>query len=180
MQPGDIFALVVLLFALVLGWSLSRGHSLGIPLYALSVVIAIALLGGSIAELLGADAVTASLNIAAIALALAGLLAHPTLWHEQMQNDLRGTRVVQAYELRDVLSWRGWLKLVDRVGALRAALLYFALQGIAIVAALATTYSVHSADRTIYTAIAALAPASFAVLTTTWIYRGARQLVPGA
>ena len=49
-----------------------------------------------------------------------------------------------------MLSWSGWLKLVDRVGAPRAALLYFALYAIAIAAALLATFgapSERTADR---------------------------------
>jgi hypothetical protein len=180
MQPQQIFVLAVLLFAVFLAWSLSRGHTVGVPLYVLSIVIAAALLAGSIAQLLNVDTVVEALNVTAIALALAALPAHPTLWQEQMEADLRRIRLVQPLRAGDLLSWRGWLKLVDRIGARRAAFVYFSMFAIAIGAALVATSAVHSADRTIYTTLAALAPALFAVLSTMWIYRGARRLVPGA
>jgi hypothetical protein len=180
MQPGQIFVLIVLVFALFLAWSLSRGHTVGVPLYGLAPAIAAALLVGSVAQLLNADGVVEALNMTAIALALAALPAHPTLWEEQMQADLRRMRLVQPLRPGDLLSWRGWLKLVDRIGARRAALVYFGIQLIAIAAALAATYAAPGSDRPLYTTFAVLAPALFAVLTTTWVYRGARRLVPGA
>ncbi len=180
MQPSQVFALIMLLFALVLGWSLSRGHSIGVPLYVLSIVIAIALIAGSIAQLLDARSVVEALNVTAIALALAALPAHPTLWQDQMRADLQRIRLVQPLRLRDLLSWRAWLKLVDRVGARWAALLYFAVYLIAITAAITITFVDSSADRTIYTILPAAAPALFAVLSTAWIYKSARHLVPGA
>ena len=179
MQPGQIFVLVVLLFALVLGWSLSHGHSAGVPLYALALVIPLALLAGSVAQLVGVLAVVEALNVVAIALALAALPSHPSLWHEQMQADLKKIRLIQPVAGRDLLSWSGWLKLVDRVGARRATLLYFALYAIAIAAALLATFGAPS-ERTIYTTLAVLAPAVFGLMSTMWIYRGARALVPGA
>jgi uncharacterized membrane protein len=82
--------------------------------------------------------------------------------------------------LRDLLSWRAWLKLVDRVGARWAALLYFAVYMVAITAAITITFVDSSTDRTIYTILPATAPALFAVLSTAWIYKSARHLVPGA
>ncbi len=180
MQPSQVFALIMLLFALVLGWSLSRGHSIGVPLYVLSIVIAIALIAGSIAQLLDARSVVEALNVTAIALALAALPAHPTLWQDQMRADLQRIRLVQPLRLRDLLSWRAWLKLVDRVGARWAALLYFAVYMVAITAAITITFVDSSTDRTIYTILPATAPALFAVLSTAWIYKSARHLVPGA
>jgi len=180
MQPGQILVLVVLLFALVLGWSISHGHSAGIPLYVLALVIPVALLGGAIAQFLNADAAVESLNVIAIALSLAALPSHSSLWQEQMQADLRRMRLVHPLRGRDLLSWRGWLKLVDRAGARRAALLYFGIYVVAIGAALGSTFVGPTSDRTIYTTLAVLAPALFAVLSTVWIYQGARRLVPGA
>jgi hypothetical protein len=180
MQPGQILVLVVLLFALVLGWSVSHGHSAGIPLYVLALVIPVALLAGAAAQLLNADAAVEAFNVIAIAFALAVLPSHPSLWQEQMQADLRRMRLVQPLDGRDLLSWRGWLKLVDRAGARRAALAYFAIYVVAIAAALGSTFVGPTSDRTIYTTLAVLAPALFAVLSTIWIYQGARRLVPGA
>ena len=104
MQPGQILVLVVLLFALVLGWSISHGHSAGIPLYVLALVIPVALLGGAIAQFLNADAAVESLNVIAIALSLAALPSHSSLWQEQMQADLRQIKLVQPLHGRDLLS----------------------------------------------------------------------------
>ena len=180
MQPGQIFALLVLLFALILGWSLSRGHSIGVSLYVLSIIIVIALIASSVAQLLDARSAVEALNVTAIALALAALPAHPTLWQDQMRADLQRIRLVQPLRLQDLLSWRAWLKLVDRIGARWAALLYFTVYVAAITAAVAITLVDSSADRTIYTILPASAPALFAVLSTAWIYKSARHLVPGA
>ena len=179
MQPGQILVLIVLVFALVLGWSLSHGHTAGVPLYALALVIPLALLAGGIAQLAGLDSVVEALNVIAIALSLAALPSHPSLWHEQMQADLRRIRLVQPIAARDLTSWRGWLKLVDRIGARWAALLYLGLYAVAIGTALVATFGAPS-DRTVYTTLAVLAPAAFGLLSTMWIYRGARALVPGA
>ena len=180
MQPGQILVLLVLLFAIVLGWSLSRGRTAGVPLYAVAVVIPLCLLAGAVAQLLRAAGAVEALNVIAIALSLAALPAHSSLWREQMEADLRKTRLVQPLQPADLLSWRGWLKLVDRIGARRAALVYFGIYAVAVGAALAATLADPAADRTIYTTIAALAPVVFAIMSTMWVYRGARELVPGA
>ncbi len=180
MQPGQILVLLVLVFAIFLAWSLSRGRTAGVPLYALCVVIAASLLGGSIAQLLNAEGAVEALNVTAIALSLAALPSHSTLWEEQMRADLRRIKLVQTLHARDLLSWRGWLKLVDRIGARRAAAVYLGIYVVALGAALGATIVGHSVERTIYTTLAGLVPAVFAVLSTTWIYRGARRLVPGA
>ena len=179
MQPGQVVVLAVLLYAVVLGWSVTHGHSAGLPLYVLAAVIPICLLAGSIAQVMNAAGAVEALNVIAIALSLAALPSHPSLWREQMQADLSKTRLVQPVAAGDLLSWRGWLKLVDRIGARRASLLYFAVYAISIAAALAGTFAGPS-DRTIYTTLAALSPTLFAVMSTIWIYRGARALVPGA
>jgi ABC-type Na+ efflux pump permease subunit len=180
MLPGQIMVLLVLVFAVLLAWSYSRGRTLGVRLYAITVVIAASLLGGSIAQLLNAEGAVEALNVTAIALSLAALASHPSLWEEEMQGDLRRIRLVQPVRARDLLSWRGWLKLVDRIGAKRAALAYLGIFALAIAAALGATLGAESSDRTIYTTLASLTPAGFAVLSGMRIYRGARRLVPGA
>ena len=180
MQPGQIIVLLVLLFALFLGWSLSHGRSAGVPLYLLAIGIPIALLAGGVAQVLNADAAVEALNVVAIALSLAALPSQPSLWHEQMQADLARIRLVHPLRPRDLTSWQAWLKLVDRIGAGPAALIYFGIYAVAIAIALAATFAGRSSDRTIYTLLATLAPVLFAVLSTAWIYRGARRLVPGA
>jgi hypothetical protein len=180
MQPAQIFVLAVLLFALVLGWSLSHGHTAGVSLYLLALVIPLSLLAGSVAQLAGVNGAVEALNVIAIALSLAALPSHPTLWEEQMRVDLRKTRLVQPVSAGDLVSWRAWLKLVDRVGARRAQLLYLGLYAVAILAALAASVVGAPGDRTIYTTLAVLAPAVFGLLSAMWVYRGARALVPGA
>ena len=57
----------------------------------------------------------------AIALSLAALPGHPSLWEEQMKADLARMRLVHPLRAGDLLSWRGWLKLVDRIGYLEDA-----------------------------------------------------------
>jgi hypothetical protein len=179
MQPGQIFILLVLIFSIFLAWTLSRGRTAGVPLYGICVVIAATLVAGSIAQVLNAQGATEALNVTAIALSLAALPSHPVVWEEQMRADLQRMRLVHPLRASDLLSWRGWLKLVDRIGARRAAIVYLAIYAFAIAIALAATLGA-PADQTIYTTLASLAPAVFAVMSTTWIYRGARRLVPGA
>ena len=179
MQPGQIVVLVVLGYAIFLAWSLSRGRTAGVPLYGLAVVIGLSLVVGAVAQVLSAEGAIEALNMTAIALSLAALPSHPSLWEEQMKADLQRIRLVQPLRPSDLLSWRGWLKLVDRIGAKRAALVYVALFGVAIALALAATRG-GPADRTVYTIVPALAPAVFAVVSAKWIYQGARRLVPGA
>jgi hypothetical protein len=179
MQPGQIVVLLVLVFAIFLAWSLSRGRTAGVPLYAVSAAVVATLVAGGVAQLLNAEGAIEALNVTAIALSLAALPSHPVLWEEQMKADLQRIRLVQALRPGDLLSWRGWLKLVDRIGARRAAIVYLAIYAVAIAIALGATLGAPS-DRTIYTTLASLAPAVFAVMSTTWIYRGARRLIPGA
>ena len=179
MQPGQIVVLLVLAFAIFFAWSVSRGRTAGVPLYAVCVVIAATLLAGGVAQLFNAEGAIEALNVTAIALSLAALPSHPVLWEEQMKADLQRIRLVQPLRARDLLSWRGWLKLVDRIGARRAAIVYLGIYAVAIAIALGATLGAPT-ERTIYTTLASLAPAVFAVMSTTWVYRGARRLVPGA
>lgn len=180
MQPGQIVALLVLAFAVFFAWSLSRGRTLGVPLYALAVVIPASLLAGSLAQLLDAKGAIEALNVTAIALSLATLPSDATLWEEQMQADLKRMRLVHPLRSRDLLSWRGWLKLVDRIGARRAAAVYLGIYALAVGAALGTTPTLGSPDGTVYSIVPFLAPTAFALFSANRIYRGARRLVPGA
>ena len=184
MQPGQIIILVVLLFSVFLGWMLYRGRTAGIKLYFVAVAVAASLLVGSFAQILDARSVAEVLNLTAIALSLAALPSHPGLWEDQIRADLERTRLYQRWRLADALSWRAWLKLVDRVGARAAALAYLGLFAVAVLAAVVSVLLESSVargpERTSYAVLATLGPALFAVLSTMWIYRSARRLVPGA
>lgn len=180
MQPGQVVALLVLAFAVFFAWSVSRGRTLGVPLYALSVVIPASLLAGTVAQLFDARGAIEAFNVTAIALSLATLPSDATLWEEELQADLRRMRLVHPLRARDLLSWRGWLKLVDRVGARGAAAVYIGIYAVAVGAALGTAVGVGSSDGTIYSIVPFLAPTAFALFSASRIYRGVRRLVPGA
>lgn len=185
MQPGQIIVLLVLLFSVFLGWVLYRGRTAGVRLYLVAVAVAASLLLGSLAQVLDARGAAEVLNLTAIALSLAALPSHPGLWEDQIRADLERTRLYQRWRAADALSWRGWLKLVDRVGARAAALAYLAVFAVAVLAAVLSalvepSVGRGSSERTSYTVLATLGPTLFAVLSTMWIYRSARRLVPGA
>jgi hypothetical protein len=184
MAPDQIVVLLVLLFSVFLGWTLYRGRTAGIRLYLVAATVAASLLLGSLARALDLRAAAEVLIVTAIALSLALLPAHPGIWEDQIRADLERTRVYQRWRAADVLSWRAWLKLVDRVGARSAALAYLGVFFAAIALAFIATSldpraQAGTSDRAAYL-FASLPPALLAVLSTIWIYRSARRLVPGA
>jgi hypothetical protein len=183
MAPDQIIILVVLLFSVFLGWTLYRGRTAGIQLYLIAAIVAASLLLGSLARALDLRAAADVLIVAAIALSLAVLPAHPGIWEDQIRADLERTRVYQRWRLGDALSWRAWLKLVDRIGARSAALAYLgvflAVIGAFIATSLDSRAQPGTSDRAAYL-FASLPPVLLAVLSTIWIYRSARRLVPGA
>ena len=180
MDPGRAVVLAVIAFAIFLGWRFSRGGSGGVPVYVVAAVVLGSLVGAAVAELLQAERAAEALNVVAISLSLAALAGSEGLWVEQMRADLERTRLYHVVHLEDFLSWRGWLKLVDRVGALRGALCYLALFAVAMaMAVLADWYGRPEADRG-FAFIALVFPLLFALLSTRWIYHGARRLIPGA
>src|SRR5579871_185289 len=138
MSVRQIVIILILAFAIYLAWTFSRGRSGRVPLYLLPWLVAISLLAGAVAQLLGATGVVEALNVMAIAVSIAALASSPRLWREQVQRDLQGAKLERAFESADLLSWRAWLKLAKRLGAAPAACWYFgALAAAALVAVLA-------------------------------------------
>jgi hypothetical protein len=176
---GQVFIVFILAGAIYLAWSYSRGVTSRVPIYALPVIVTLSLLAAAVAQLLGAAGVVEVLNVAAIAFSLAALATTPRLWRLQVQDDLQRTKVVEAFQPADLLSWRWWLKLVDRVGAGRAALCYLGVLAVAVVIALATLGGVASDERGL-AAIPALIVLPFAGLSAFWLYRAAIRLIPDA
>lgn len=180
MTPVNLVVLAVLVFSIYLGWSLSRGYARGIRLYAIAAVVALSLLGAAAAQALGVPGLVESLNVVALALSLGALPSSPALWEDQVRADLNSARLYQPMLPADVLSWKAWLKVVNRLGARGAALCYL---GIFIVALLLDLVALLSATQTVDRAFALAplsAPGLLAVLSTVWLYRAARRLVPNA
>jgi hypothetical protein len=180
MRPGQLVILGTLLFAVYCGWSLSRGRPPGVTLYALAVAVLVSLVGAAAAQLVGAAAVIEPLNVVAIALSLAALPASPSMWEEEVDRALRTTRLYQAVRPSDLLSWKAWLKLVDRIGARRAGLAYLGVFAAAIVGALVAPRLGPSTEQAAFAVVTVVSPGLFALLSAGWIYRSARRLVPGA
>jgi hypothetical protein len=181
MSPGHVLILVTLLLALFLGWSYSRSRPGPVPLYALALAILASLASAAITESMRLPAATEVLNVVAIAFSLAALPSSPSLWEAELQKALQGTRVYRSLAPGDFRSWRGWLKLVDRIGAARAALVYLAPFALALTAEAAVAGSAWpGADTRGFALVALLAPLTFALLSSLWLYRAARHLIPGA
>ena len=179
MSVEQIVKLVVIGFAIVLAWNLWRGQAT-IHLYFLCVLVLLALATAAMAQILDLMPVIEPASLAAIGLSLAGCTGGSVLWQQEMRRDLEGTQLYRPLLATDLLSWRGWLKAVDRIGAGPAAVSYLALFALAIAGvALTVLPSGPAGDRT--AAVVSLAPtAFFAVLSAWYLYRGVRHLVPGA
>jgi hypothetical protein len=180
MRPGDVATLIILVIALYFAWRVAKGSSGGVPLYALVISVPLCLFVVALGALLGRGPIVEVFMVAAVAFSLALLPAHPRLWEEELQADLKETRVFQVMHAGDALSWRGWLKLVDRIGAGRTALAFLALEVVAILCALPALLAM-SGDIPIGFVLAALFfPGLYAALSSLWFYRAARRLVPGS
>src|SRR5947208_3363133 len=179
-KPPDLVILVVIALATILCWSFWTGHR-SVRLYFLSLVDLVGLLVATAAQLLGLQIVAEPANVAAIAFSFAGCSAGPALWREEIRKDLEKTaRLYAPFAAADLLSWRGLLKVVDRLGARGAALVYVVplLVGLAAVEA-TVSLSPLSTDRTPF--LIGLAPvAAFAALSGWYLYAAARRYVPGA
>lgn len=180
MQLDRIVVLGVLAFSVYLAWGYFRGGARGIPLYGISLVVVASLLGAAGAELLGLSGAVEALNLAAIALSTAALASSPGLWEDQLRTDLQRTRLFQAMRPEDFLSWQGWLKGVDRLGATRAALAYLSVFAVATGGDLVVQWLARPGTDSGLFLIALVAPCLFGSLSALWLYRGARRLIPGA
>jgi hypothetical protein len=177
---GDIVTLIILVVALYFSWRVSKGSSGGIPLYALVIAVPLCLFGVALATLLGSRPIVEVLMVAAVALSLALLPATPRLWEDELRADLKDTRVFQVIHAGDALSWRAWLKLVDRIGAGRAALAFLVLEIVAILCALPALLAMSAGIPLGFVLAALFFPGLYAMLSTLWFYRAARRVVPGA
>lgn len=180
MRPGDIFTLVVLLFAVYVAWSLSRGRTGGVHLYWICLAVVVSLLLAAAAQIAEVKGLIEPLNVVAIALSLAALPATYSLWEDEIGRNLNATRLYQPVRPGDFLSWKAWLKLVDRIGAKRAGLAYLGVFGLAILAALVAPRVGQSDEQAAFALVAVVSPSLFAALSAAWIYRSARRLIPGA
>ncbi len=180
MRPVDIATLAILFVAVYFAWRVMKGSLGGVPLYPLVIAVPLCLFGIALAALVPSRPLVEVLTVAAVALSLALLPASPRLWEDELNADLRRTRVFQVIHAGDALSWRAWLKLVDRIGAARAALLFFSLEVVAIGCALPALLAISAEVPPGFALVTLLAPSLFAVLGSWWLYRAARRLVPGA
>ncbi|MSQ24409.1 MAG: hypothetical protein EXR58_07670 [Chloroflexi bacterium] len=181
-SPSQAVILVILGLATLLGWNFWRGRTGILPLYYVSVVILVALVIATGSQVLQLSGFIEPANAAAIYIALSACATNPTMWRQEVSKDLERTRLYAALRPRDFLSWRGWLKVVDRIGAVRAVLVYLALflAGLVGTALTAQPTTVSLApDRAPYVLV--LAPVVlFALLSAWYLYLAARRLVPGA
>jgi hypothetical protein len=180
MSPTQIVVLLVLLVAVYLCWNLLQGRTGGVPLYVIVLLVPVALLGAVLASAGGVPSAVETLNVVALSLSLAALPAAPSLWEREIGSALSRTRLYQATRPSDLLSWRAWLKLVDRLGARRATVLYL-LVYVLIIGLAVGMAGLHASteDRT-FGALSLMPPALFAFFSALWIYQGTRRLVPGS
>ena len=179
MDPKEIASLVIIALATILGYTLWRNLA-WFRVYWLVILLLGALLVATIGQLLQANLITEPANLVAIAFACAGLASSPTLWRNEMKANMESLVIYGPFQGRDLLSWRAWLKIVDRQGARAAALIYLGIFGIVLAAAASTVQpSTPTGDR--MALVLSLAPvAAFALLSSSYLYRAARRLVPGA
>jgi hypothetical protein len=177
MTPVQLLVLGVLIFSIYLGWSLSRGHTRGVRLYLVALVVALSLFGAAASQVLGVPALVESLNVMAPALSLGALPSGPTLWEDQVRADLSATRLYRPLMPADMLSWKAWLKVVDKLGAMQAALGYMGLFVVALILDFAALMSAADAGDRAFAIAPLSAPGLFAILSAFWLYRAARRLV---
>lgn len=175
-----IAMLVVIGSATIVGWSFWRGHKL-MKLYLLSATVLVGLVLATVAQIVAIDGLAEAANGAAIAFAFAGACTAPSLWRDEIRQDMdRMPGVIGLFEARDFLSWKGFLKLVDRIGARGAALSYLVPFAVLLtLVELTIRPPGPDFDRGFY--LIAFAPVViFAFLSAWYVYRAARRLVPGA
>jgi hypothetical protein len=180
MSPTQIAVLIVLALSIYLCWNLFRGRTGGIRLYWVAVAVPLALLAAGVAQALDLAGAVEVFNVTAIALAIAALPSGPELWQAHMATDLQHTRLVQPLRAKDALTWSGWLKVVDRIGAQRAAFSYLVACVLALAAAGASFLLARPGDAPGYGLLSLIPVSIFAVMCTVWMYRGARRLVAGS
>ena len=180
MSATQIAVLIVLVLAVYLCWNLLRGRTGGIRLYWVAVAVPLALLAAGVTQALNLSGAAEVLTLASIAFSLAALPAGPELWQSQMAADLQRTRLFQPLRLDDALGWSAWLKLVDRMGARRAAFAYLAASAVALMASGVSFFLTRPGDAPGYGLLSLVPIGIFVVMCTTWIHRSARRLVAGS
>jgi len=179
-DPSRIVTVLILAFALYAGWSFLHGGRGRVSLYAVAACIAVSLFGALPAAALRMRGAVEALTLAAISLSLAALASTPGLWEAQLRAAREHARVYQRFRPRDFLSWRGWLKVVDRIGARSAAMGYFGVFALGTVGQLLVAWlSEPQVDRPFFL-VALLAPLLFSVVSAIWVYRAVRRVLPGA
>jgi hypothetical protein len=179
-NPLALLNVVVLAVATFLCWSFWSGKRT-IPLYALALTALVGLLLASLCQLLNISVLVEPANALAIGFSFAGCAAGPSLWRDEMRKDLeKAPRLYAPLTTQDLRSWQGMLKLVERMGALKAALVYLApwVVGLAVLE-LTLRPSGPLFDRT-FVWVAHAPIAAFALLSAWYLYRASRRLVPGA
>jgi hypothetical protein len=97
----------------------------------------------------------------------------------QLRDDWERARVYQSLRASDLVSWRAWLKLVDRLGARGAAVAYFGVFCLGVGLEL-LALGITQPSTQLFLLLALSAPALFGALSAIWIYRGVRRVMPGA
>jgi hypothetical protein len=178
-DPKNIVILVVIVLATIFCWAFWTGKR-WIRLYFLVLSVLVGLIAAAVSQALNLASVVEPANVVAIAFSFAASAAGPGLWRDEIRQDLeRGGRLYSAISPADFLSWWGVLKLVDRLGARGAALAYLVPLVVALGAALVLQPLGVAGDRVPF--LIALSPvAVFSLLSTWYVYRAARRLVPGS
>jgi hypothetical protein len=180
-EPGRIVVLAVLLFAVYVGWGFMSGRCGRVPAYIVSAIVVLSLFGAAACQLLGLAGASEALDVAWFSMSLAALASprRPSIWEIQLRDDWDRARVYQPLKPGDFVSWRGWLKVVDRLGARPAALAYLGLVVFGVVCRMAV-WSLVRAGFEPFLLLALFAPFLFGVFSTVWLYRGVRHVMPGA
>jgi hypothetical protein len=179
-RPTDIATLIILVVALYFAWRIAKGSNGGVPLYALAIGVPLCLFGVALAALVGNTPIVELLTVTAVAFSLALTVATPRFWEDELRADLEKTRVFQTLRAQDALSWTAWLKLVDRIGAARSALLFLLLEIVAMACAFPALLAVSAGIPVGFVLLTFAIPSLYAGLAAFWLYRAARRLVPGA
>src|SRR4051812_31413885 len=167
------------MFAVYVGWGYMSGRKGRVPLYMVALIVGISLFGAALAQLVQQNGAAEAFNVACIALSLAALASPPGLWEVQLRDDWERARLYQSLRASDLVSWRAWLKLVDRLGARGAAVAYFGVFCLGVGLEL-LALGITQPSTQLFLLLALSAPALFGALSAIWIYRGVRRVMAGA
>jgi hypothetical protein len=179
MDPRSVLVIAILMFAIYVGWGYMSGRRGRVPLYVVALIVGISMFGAALAQLVQQSGAAEAFNVACIALSLAALASPPALWEVQLREDWERARLYQSLKGSDLVSWRAWLKLVDRLGARGAALAYFGVFCVGVGLEL-LVLGITQPSTAFFLMLALTAPVLFGAVSATWIYRGVRRVMPGA